>query len=61
MQTQIEPDHVSDSLSKRSENIPNEEIPQTQIESLINDDGTVNPNITIIVPSQAETPPVYVR
>jgi hypothetical protein len=61
MQTEIEADHVSDSLSERSENIPNEEIAQTQTESLNNDDGTVTPNPTIIVPSQAETPPVYVR
>ncbi|KAK2382420.1 hypothetical protein QL285_069956 [Trifolium repens] len=51
MQTQIEPDHISDTLSERSENVPiNEEITQTQTETL-NDDGTVTPNPTIIVPS----------
>ncbi|WJX12494.1 hypothetical protein P8452_02989 [Trifolium repens] len=61
MQTQNEPDHVSDSLSERSENIlTNEDVDQTQTETL-NDDGIITPDTTIVVPSQAETPPVYVK
>ncbi|KAK2444342.1 hypothetical protein QL285_015372 [Trifolium repens] len=58
---QNEPDHVSDSLSEQSENVPtDEDLHQTQTETQ-NDDGLITPDPSIIVPSQAETPPVYVK
>ncbi|KAK2365269.1 hypothetical protein QL285_090040 [Trifolium repens] len=61
IQTQNEPDHVSDSLSEQSENIPtDEDLHQTQTETQ-NDDGLITPDPSFIVPSQAETPPVYVK
>jgi hypothetical protein len=63
MQTQNENDQAVDSLPDPSENITtNDEITQpSQNAPLINDDGTTTPNPTIIVPSQAETPPVVFR